>query len=76
MNALTKCWTDCVGINQARHEEFPVVQTDESDVRMGTTVLLEDIVELCALYVLNDPFDVALRGYADQTSGKSKVVCD
>lgn len=76
MNALTMSWTDCVGINQARHEEFPVVQTDESDVRMGTIVLRENIVELGVLYVLNNPFDVTLRGYADQTSGKSKVVGD
>jgi hypothetical protein len=63
MNAPTRCWTDCVGINQARHEEFPVFQTDE--VRMDTIALREDIVELCALYVVGDPFDVTLWRYAD-----------
>jgi hypothetical protein len=55
----------CMGINQARHKKFPVAQTDESDVRRGAIVLREDIVELCALYVRDDPFDVTLWRYAD-----------
>jgi hypothetical protein len=49
-----------MGINEAGHEEFPFLQTNESDIRKGTIMLRQDIVELCILYILDEPFDVAL----------------
>jgi hypothetical protein len=52
--------TDCMGIDEARHEEFAILQLSERDAGAGIIMLYEEFLNLRALYILINLLDITL----------------